>query len=401
MALTFLVVLLILILANLNASARLVPIKNPMNGVLDAELVVIVRQASTGVKRLFRIEEVFWGQAKPGDLIDLGEFQLKTTQRDGPELIDPVTPDTRILLFLNHENDAAGPWQTTYFQESYFWVQKPEDTPTLRASAEHATEARRRWEEARAISHPAARVAALWPFLDAKVYGVAFLEHTKVELIKASPESGEYFAQHFTQENRAKVLAVAGDLGSDALHAKMEFFIVQEMKAYEEFVAELGRVPSRDDWSDLPENAKNLSGNIYYGLAGFARFKRPHDLPFIRNAAMWAAKYDLEQTAEATMNAFRDMPDQGNLEAIHQVLAKFLPERRPGVASVDVDGERALCEHHYPETVPLLVPFLNDNFLKTETEGCLIDIVGRDLGQNPQPWMDWYKIQAASHETKP
>jgi hypothetical protein len=43
----------------LNAFARLVPNKDPLDGVLDAELVVIVEPSLGGKPGLFRIGEVF------------------------------------------------------------------------------------------------------------------------------------------------------------------------------------------------------------------------------------------------------------------------------------------------------------------------------------------------------
>lgn len=374
--------------------ARIVPVKNPLDGVLDAQLVLIVRKGPN--PRLFRVDQVFWGDAKPGDLIDLGEFRLATVQQYGPPVIDPIAPETRILVFLKHENDPSAPWQPTYFQEAYFWVQKPEDEPRLRNDAQRTVEARRQWEKVRNISDPATRVAAFWPFLSFDTYGVSFYEHTKTELELAKPQSGEYFASHFedlSTNQRGMLLPSAGNFGSDQLHQKLQTFLEQEMNAYKSFVNEFGRVPTQEDWNTLPSKIKDVTGNIYYGLAGFAKYGRRSDLSFIRKMAVWAANYDLEQTAEAAMNAFRDMPDENNLPAISQVLAKFLPEKRPGMASIDVDAERALCKHHYAQTVPLLVPFLNDDFLRPETESCLADIAGTNLGSDPHAWMEWYKSQ--------
>jgi hypothetical protein len=378
--------------------ARIVLVKNPLDGVLDAQLVLIVRKGPNA--RLFRIDQVFWGDAKAGDLIDLGNFQLATVQQYGSSVIDRIAPETRILVFLKPENDPSAPWQPTYFQEAYFWVQKPEDEQRLRNDAQRAVEARRQWEKARSTFDRATRVVALWPFLSFDKYGVGFYEHTKTELEEAKPKSGEYFASHFEDlptKQRRMLLSSAGDFGSNQLHQKMQTFLVQEMKAYESFVHEFGRVPTQEDWNTLrntlPSKIKDVTGNIYYGLAGFAKYGRRGDLPFIRKMAVWAANYDLEQTAEAAMNAFRDMPDENNLPAIRQVLAKFLPEKLPGMASIDVDAERALCKHHYAQTVPLLVPFLKDDFLRPETESCLADIAGSNLGSDPHAWMEWYKSQ--------
>jgi hypothetical protein len=37
-----------------------------------------------------------------------------------------------------------------------------------------------------------------------------------------------------------------------------------------------------------------------------------------------------------------------------------MPECKPGVTSLNFDSESALCQHNYPETVPLLAPFAGD-----------------------------------------
>ena len=94
------------------------------------------------------------------------------------------------------------------------------------------------------------------------------------------------------------------------------------------------------------------------------------------------------------------MPDRANLPTFEIILKQFLPERKPGVASIDFDAERALCHHKYQETIPLLAPFTADSVdqLAGEAEFCLAGIVGRDLGRSPGASIDWYK--AASRPTQ-
>jgi hypothetical protein len=91
------------------------------------------------------------------------------------------------------------------------------------------------------------------------------------------------------------------------------------------------------------------------------------------------------------VDAFRDMPDPANLKVFDTILKKFMPGRKPGMWSVDIDAERSLCRHNYPSTIPLLVPFLADDFMRNEVEDCLAEIVGGDLGRDPTAWTDWYK----------
>ena len=63
-------------LVTLSAFARVVPIRDPLDGVWDAELVVIAGPSLSGKPGIFRIEEVFLGELHAGDSIDLGDFKL-------------------------------------------------------------------------------------------------------------------------------------------------------------------------------------------------------------------------------------------------------------------------------------------------------------------------------------
>ncbi len=386
-------------LGTLTAFARIVPAKDPLNGVLDAELVVIVRRSPVENSKLFTIEEVFLGDAKKGDSIDLGDFKLLIVQESGPPVVDPIYSETAILLFLQKDKDSGTRWEPTYFKESFFWVQRPQEVALLTRAAERAVDLRRQWEKATIISNPKQRVAALWPFLSMPTYGVSFFKHTESELQKASPASGEYFAEHFDEmssNERMSLLAGAGAYGSEKLHETLRNYLNQQQRLYEGFVASLVRLPKDVDWNTMPGNIRDAIGEIYYGLAGLARFRDRGDLAFIRATALWSAKYHLEQTADAALDAFRDMPDQANLAAIRSILREFLPGRKPGMWSIDSDAERALCEHKYPETVPLLAPFVAESAMMSEAESCLTQIVGRDLGRSPNAWIDWY---TAGHKT--
>jgi hypothetical protein len=181
-------------LVTLSAFGRIVPLKDPVDGVLDAELVVIVQRSPVGQPGLFRILELFLGDKKKDDLIDLGSFELKITQEGGPPAIEPITSETRILLFLQRKQDSSGEWEPTNFKESFFWVQRLQEMPLLKRAAERAVDLRKQWENAANISDQKQRVAALWPFLSMPKYGVSFFQHTESELQKASPAAGEYFA---------------------------------------------------------------------------------------------------------------------------------------------------------------------------------------------------------------
>ena len=396
-----LLVLVSLSLVALTASARIVPAKDPLDGVLDADLVVIVGPALNGKPGAFRISEVFLGDLHVGDTIELSDFKLFIVQEYGPEKVEPITAETRILLYLRRTKDSPPTWKPTYFEESIFWVQRAQDEGLLRRAAERTIDVRRQWEAADNISDPKQRVAALWPYLSLFTYGVSFFKHTVAELRKARPASGEYFAAHFdgmSHGERMLLLPEAGNFGSDQLHEKLKRDLELQEHGYEDFISGSGKRAADIEWDTMPSSAKDEAGEIYYGLAGLSKFEDRTDLPFIRATALWCAKYHLEQAASAAVNAFRDMPDQGNLPIIDALLREFLPGRKVGIWSIDWDAERALCRHKYIKTVPVLAPFVADPItqLAGEAEICLKEIVGKDLGRDPTRWQEWYKEKTKS-----
>jgi hypothetical protein len=111
----------------------------------------------------------------------------------------------------------------------------------------------------------------------------------------------------------------------------------------------------------------------------------------IRDMARWAVKYGLEQTCEAALEAFRTMSDRDNLPVISLIWRKFPLGSGEGDEVFHVDFIHILCAHKFSQTVPLLAPFVTDRFAGADAQVALSEIVGRDLGETPQPWMDWNK----------
>lgn len=359
-----LLVLSCLLLSSTVSFAKLVPARDYRNGILDAELVVIVSQESPSS---FRVEQAFLGSANSGDSIELPGFRLFTYQQYGPDIVEPITPDTRILLFLRHNKEMPAAWEPTDFGYSFFWVQNPEQVPQLRKTAEQAVRLRRRWEEAVNTPDLRRRAEALWPFLSMKDYGPSFLEHTKSALQKIAPISGDYFAEHFDempQWNRMDLFKNAGAYGGNKLHQKLTNYIKAQQSFYESSAAtyKLNDHNALTSWNTMPESVKDSYGDIYYGLAGLASFQRRDDLPVIREITRWAVKYGVEQTCEAALDAFRTMPDEDNLPVIWLIWEKFPlgSDERDEIFHVDVI--RTLCAHKYVQTVPLLTPFVTDGF---------------------------------------
>ena len=382
-----------LLLASTVSFAKLVSSRDYRNGILDAELVIIVSQESPNS---FRVGEVFLGNANKGDSLELPGFRLFTKRQYGPDIVEPITSDTRILLLLRHKKDTPAAWEPTDFGYCFFWVQSPEQVTQLRKTAEQAVTLRRKWEDAANISDPRQRAETLWPFLSLKDYGTSFLEHTKSALQNMSPVSGDYFAEKFydvPRWNRADLFKNAGAYGGDKLHLTLTSYIRAQQQLYESAAStyKLNDHDALASWNTMPDSVKDTYGDIYYGLAGLASFQRRDDLPVIREIARWAVKYGLEQTCEAALDAFRTMPDKDNLPVISMIWKKFPLGSGKGDEIFHVDVIQALCAHKYVQTVPLLAPFVTDGFAGAEAQAALTAIVGQDLGEKPEPWLAWYK----------
>jgi len=192
------------------AYAKICPGRSLSAAAFNAESAIVVR-VSTG--DFFEIEESFLGNNNVGDIIHLPEFRLWTCQWLGPDRVEPITPDTRILLFLTRKGDA---WNAGY---DFFWVQSQGKVDELREKAGHALALRKSWKEAYEIADPQERVKALWPYLWSE--DISCFDRTKQELEKLGPIFGDFVATQFaslTQVQRELLLREAGLLGSERLH---------------------------------------------------------------------------------------------------------------------------------------------------------------------------------------
>jgi hypothetical protein len=143
------------------------------------------------------------------------------------------------------------------------------------------------------------------------------------------------------------------------------------------------------NWPALPKEAKEAESEITYGLYSLAGFKDHSDLPFIRDLISWQVSHRLEYTYPNLLLVLGLMPDVKNLPLI----AAMQHAIRAG------DVVRALRDYRYPETLPLLARLLEGASPENSREALhyLKQIVGIDLGPNPQAWLDWYAQREKGH----
>jgi hypothetical protein len=386
-------ILIVFLVSCQAAQARLVPRRDARDGVLDAQLVVIVRQNSADV---YEIDEVFLGKAAPGDSISLPGFQLATRQSIGPDKLERISNATRILLFLQHKKNDPNAWEPTDYGYCFFWVQEPDRVFELRNIARSAVALRHRWEDAARLTDLQERVEALWPYIYLRDYGVSFLEHTKVELRKAGVIAGDYFAGQFdnmSPDERSPLYYEAGSYGSEKLHQTMIRHLEIEQLTIESFEVahSFDAKALRENWNSMPKDVRSLYGDIPGLLYGLRSIGDRADLPLFRGAAAHALKFGPEQALIQALGAFREMPDKENLATIAVIWKSSESGGSEDREMVQHDVIGALCTHNYPETVPLLAPFITHPYAAPEVEDALSRIVGTDLGRTLQPWLEWYQ----------
>lgn len=384
------VTFLLIISANQTVYAKLCPLHDARGGVLDADVVVIVKQAATDY---FRIEETLFGETGVGDLIHLPGFKLATCQEYGPDLVEPITPDTQILLFLV-KKDAG--WEIAYYGSCYFWVRSADQVDSLRKKASDALKLRKAWEATRDLPDPTERVKALWSYLWDDEYRY-FFEHTKKELQKAAPVSGDFIASQFESlrtEQRDRIIWDIGSYGGGRLHQVVANFLEDLQRQYGNRRTEvlLDGTFDKNLTKAQVRTALDSDGEWFYGLEGLASFKDPTDLPYIRQLVTWAASQKLELTCRVGLNIFRDYPDQKNLPAISTMLEQFGGFTQELSAHIYFSS---LTDLKIPDAIPLLIKILPDSFMGGSAHELLTEIVGTDFGTDPNPWLKWHREHAS------
>lgn len=381
-------ILLLMITATRTTYAKLCVSPDPRGGVLDADVVAIVKQTTFDS---FEIEETFFGESNVGDIIYLPDFKLATCQQDGPDLVEPITDDTHILLFLVGKD--AG-WAITFYGHCYFWVHNLDKVDELRKKASDALALRRSWEAARDKPDQLERVKTLWSYLWDDEYRY-FFEHTKKELQKAAPVSGDFIASQFGSlraEQRDRIIRDIGHFGGERLHQVVIDFLTDQQRKYRAALTEalLDGTLDKDQQKRPRGTALSTDGELFYGLEGLASFKNRTDLPYIRQLVTWAATQKLEQTCWAALNIFRDNPDKKNLAVISTILERF------GGFTQELSAHSyffSLKDLKTPDTIPLLIKILPDSFMGASAHDLLTEIVGADLGTDPKTWLKWYTGQ--------
>jgi hypothetical protein len=265
----------------------------------------------------------------------------------------------------------------------------------LRKQAQAAITLRKQWEAAQSIPDVRQRVVALFPYLGKD--RLRFYEATEKELQRIGTVAGDYLADHLenmSNSSRSLLLSELHLYRSERLHQALVHHLDKQRKRYEKlWVADYLEVKSgasRQNILPQYQEITQVRGELSSGLHGLANFRQQQDLFFIRDLATWSIQYQLWQVCRAALMAFRYMPAEANLPVI-AAIGREHRQAPQGYRSLSNDIVRALSDYKYPETVLILVQFLEDKDTASEAKSILTKIVGKDLGPEPAAWLGWYK----------
>jgi hypothetical protein len=374
-------------LLQLICSAKIVFNRDPLDGALDASVIVIMRQQT---QDSYQIDEVFLGNVNDGDVLVLPDFKMEVEDRSsviaGQTRFEPILPGTRILVFLKpatpttRPRERLGDWQIAGLGNCFFWSHDPENLDSLRAMANSAIALRSAWEAARNLPDKEQRVVALWPYRWDKRRVVR--EKTQAALQEIGPVAGDHIAAQWptmSRDQKKALLYNLGEFGGERLHETLLLELKMQLAAWEEVNRRGGPA------------AEYVDGVLYLGLAGLGSFHDRSDLPFIRETAVWAVRHRLKSVGESALNAFQEMPDKANLPVIEAIWNEHASKAMDGYELDPTDVVRCLETHRFPETIPLMAQFVNLDFEGQIAQDFLVSVTCVDFGADKRGWLTWYE----------
>ena len=395
-----------------DGEAKLIPRRDPLDGALDATVIAIIRQQAPDE---FRVEEVFLGGVRVGQSLSLPGFKLAVEDTSaitpGVERIEPIHPETRILVFLKPASAAAigsqklGDWAVAGNGNCYFWSHDASQVASLQRMATGALDLRRSWEAARDLPDERQRAEALWPYL--WNYNYSCYRQTEAALQSIGPAAGDYIAGRLEGMTRAQkdvFLDHFGSYHSERLHAALINELKRQMAAWEDLLRRRGGSATWDEVSPpgrmhyavrRPQDANadeadDIYGVLFHGFIGLSSFNDRSDLPFIRESALWAVRYRFKQVDDAALGAFGLLPDKDNLPVIQAIWEEFSKRPSQGNELQPFAVMSALNSHRFPEAIPLMAQFVNAGFAQDIARRFLVDMTGVDLGGDTSAWLRYY-----------
>jgi len=360
----------------------------------------------------YQVEEVFQGKFNTKEVLNLPyiyrsyffslHLRSSVASRSGKprpfKRENILNSDTRILVYLKlKEKDGKEGLKIVQQGESFFIVRSLKAVSRLREMAKSSIQLQKVLKKASITKVPKKRMDVLWPYFfecRKSFYLKNYCGRLTYELGKPA---GDYILERIKdlEDWQRRDLF---QLFPSYNNKKMHEFLKKHLKLQPKVYMVLLKETTPTEKSKVEERISNelLSGLI--GLGGFNNYK---DLNLIQNLTVWALNHGLKNGSKGGILAFRNLPHKKNLFIMERVWEKFGNKKYP---EKPIDNHKirywdfmyTLEKHSYPESVPLLVKFLNyrANHEKiSHAQKVLTQIVGKDLGSSPEPWLKWYEKQ--------
>ena len=124
-------------------------------------------------------------------------------------------------------------------------------------------------------------------------------------------------------------------------------------------------------------------------------------LAHFREAAVWGANHGDRNLLEQGVRGMKRIPVEENLDAFKEIFAALRSEDCPLGKFSARDALRSLIEHRFRDAVPILASQLDNpnEFNRRVAHYGLKQLVGKDLGKEQQPWLQWHALGGALRKT--
>jgi len=395
------------------ALAETAPRQDPNDAVFTATAVVIVAPDKPDT---FTIERSYRGDLAIGSKIELPKFKLITYGLLQEPHVQPLTDDTRILMFLRPDAKNPAVLEITDWGYAYF-TRDVAKIDELEAIAKRAIALHKKWQDARDLPDRQDRVEALFPYLlewrpDARQHrhtDRSCRTLTLAELAKLNPASGDYLATRLatvSPRDREHLLQDISELPSPAAHGAAIVSVDRALERFSTYLADhnLKTLDARKNWLDLPEQLQDDYAIAYYGLAAVASFKDPTDLPYFRRLVSLLVANNFDGPLEMCLRAMAANPVAENVPVLVSIWEGYGPiwqdfkARNFSVTnapSVPIALARASSAHKDRRLIPVLLEMLDNPIGRDFSLSSLRELTGKDFRTDAE-WRAWYAPQPAA-----
>lgn len=383
--------------------------------VLKSELIVEAKEIGKGDR--VSVERVFSGPAKPSDTIvveGLAEVEHRVYERAGR----PTRKKRRsfkgakALLFLIRSKDGRN-WRLfdNVFAlrwivggQVYLWqpiVMTPgpyaflrdravRDVDELYQAIEKGLEKRARFQATLQHEDAKQKTKGLLEFIDPKEHD-AYVGEAVRQLAPLGPAVADTLREQLTlpdqiRSRRRRILFAMGRLKD-----KGSVPCLLEIAAKSKRLLEKGEAPF--DKRKAPPEEQEAYLDWTAAIDALERIGHARALPPFREALLWAVKRRDRHMVFIASHALGSCRARENLATFKKAL-ELCPRRDPEGFGYDAANHmiRFLARHEFPETVPILAAQLDHPWGENQklAHKGLTRIVGKDLGPQKAPWLEWY-----------